>query len=395
MATACRPAVGVALGEVHLHAGELGESGEHPEPGPHVTDERAHRWRLLRRVRVPAVPAALRVKGHQVQTGAGLAGDRVLSAHAVLEKPLEEGCRLRIARSGDRRSAQLRLRDDRVQRPLGVVVETAVLVGGTGPVEDVGLVPEFPVPPAHLAKAVAPENVARELANQIGPARVVRRRIGPARVADRLVGHVGRRGGERLRHEADFDEGNAPGIDLRVENAVDDLERVARTAVLVERVGVRGSPLRTSGPVACGEHEMAAHEVRRVAERAELSEQLDSTAGVGVVRLVVTDEAPDPPKRGASVGVYVYGSVDRPHGAPLQSGLVTPSIAAQGGVLQARCAIRNRARIMTGAIRRNFLTIVDAEDRFCYLCGNRREAMDEITDEHQVDRTWRTSTPAA
>src|SRR5262245_54387661 len=61
----------------------------------------------------------------------------------------------------------------------GVVVELVVLFGSAPPVEDVGLVPDFPVPSLNFRLAVALDAMTDPLKHKLGPLLVVFRWVSP------------------------------------------------------------------------------------------------------------------------------------------------------------------------------------------------------------------------
>ena len=136
-----------------------------------------------------------------------------------------------------------------------------------------------------------------------GPAVVVPGRPRPAggdahHAGVREAVAIGRRSGrQRLRHEAGLDERGDAGLDIGVEDAVEDGPRMDGPAGGVLRVGVGRAPFQRRRAVAGGEEIVGADIDGAGVERGELAEELPPVRHGRVVRLVIAEPVPDRPMR--------------------------------------------------------------------------------------------------
>ena len=243
------------------------------------------------------------MEGDEVQAGPALAADGVGGPFAFAGAVGQEGVHeaRRPLAPGDGGPAHLDLPQGPGEPGHGVVVEVAVLLHGAPPVGDVRLVPQLPVPAAHLFPAVALDAVPGQLEHQLLPAPDVPRGEAP------LVGLVGGveggaagegqlrvRGHQGAGRKSQLHQGLEAHLAVGVEDEVDrrPVVRGVPGAVLV--VDVAGAPVGPGEAPPAGEQVVGAHEVGALGEGAEGPQGPLPARGVGPVQLVVAERRPGP-----------------------------------------------------------------------------------------------------
>src|SRR5262245_11213638 len=111
-------------------------------------------------------------------------------------------------------------------------------------------------------------------------------------------------------HKAYLDERLRAGLDVRVENPVNDRPVINRLARRVLGVSVGGTPFQRGLPVAGDQEAVRAEVDRDRVHFRQFSDELPTILHVGVVRLVIAGVSPDRSER-ADLGVSVYADSNR------------------------------------------------------------------------------------
>ena len=202
---------------------------------------------------------AFSVKGHKVDWGTDGAGGIVHPAQAMVEKVAQELDRMCVTGAGHMRTAHPRGRQRPFYRIHCVVVGLVIFFWRALPIEDVWLVPHFPIPGFYFGLTVTLDAVLHPLKHQLSPFLIIVRWIGPASMQRIFAtGNPGmlirlRLAGQGFWHKANLHQRTQVAFTISVKDAVDERPVVMRHTIGIFSIGIGRTPFQGGRTIASGQ----------------------------------------------------------------------------------------------------------------------------------------------